>query len=86
MPVENRGDICQRCTKITLAHVSFCYSCFLLFDVQIIGKRLKFRIVIHWFLRLRDAHKILLLKSNFDLIDGKSIVWCITVSNFRKFA
>ena len=30
--------------------------------------------------------RILLLKSNFDLIDGKSIEWCITVSNFGTYA
>ena len=47
----NRGDICLRCTKITLAHESFCY--FLFFVVRR-AKRLKFSIVIHWFLRVKE--------------------------------
>ena len=49
--LPNRGDICIRCTKITLAHESFCY--FLFFVVRR-AKRLKFSIVIHWFLRVKE--------------------------------
>ena len=48
---NNRGDICLRCTKITLAHESFC---FFLFFVVRRAKRLKFSIVIHWFLRVKE--------------------------------
>ena len=50
-----RGDICLRCTKITLAHESFCYflKIFCFFVVRR-AKRLKFNIVIHWFLRVKE--------------------------------
>ena len=48
---QNRGDICLRCTKITLAHELFVIFCF--FVVRR-AKRLKFSIVIHWFLRVKE--------------------------------
>ena len=50
----NRGDICLRCTKIALAHESFCYFLIFCFFVVRRGKRLKFSIVIHWFLRVKE--------------------------------
>ena len=50
----NRGDICLRCTKITLAHESFCYFFIFCFFVVRRAKRLKFSIVIHWFLRVKE--------------------------------
>ena len=51
---RNRGDICLRCTKITLAHESFCYFLNFCFFVVRRAKRLKFSIVIHWFLRVKE--------------------------------
>ena len=50
----NRGDICLRCTKIALAHESFCYFLIFCFFVVRHAKRLKFSIVIHWFLRVKE--------------------------------
>ena len=51
---NNRGDICLRCTKITLAHESFCYFFIFCFFVVRHAKTLKFSIVIHWFLRVKE--------------------------------
>ena len=49
-----RGDICLRCTKIALAHESFCYFLIFCFFVVRHARRLKFSIVIHWFLRVKE--------------------------------
>ena len=35
---------------------------------------------------IRLAHKILMLRSNFDLVDGQYVGCCIAVQTFRKFA